>query len=54
MGQHFYNCNDRTAQDSACSTEPSLDDFLSGVSNDLQLELTMRYPLTDGAATDEP
>ena len=52
--QRYYDSIDRSTQDSAGSNDSSPDDFLSGVSNDLHLEFTLRYPLAIGAARDDP
>ncbi|MEN8166298.1 MAG: BamA/TamA family outer membrane protein [Pseudomonadota bacterium] len=52
--QRFYDSTDRTTIDSAGSNDSPADDFLSGTSNDLHLELSVRYPLPIGAARDNP
>ncbi len=52
--QRFYESTDHITIDSAGSNDSSPDDFLSGISNDLHLELTVRYPLPIGAAKDNP
>jgi len=52
--QRFYDSYDRSTTDSAGSNDSSKEDFVSGISNDLHLEFTLRYPLPIGAAKDNP
>ncbi len=52
--QRFYVSTDQTATGRAGSNDSSPDDFVSGISNDLHLELTARYVLPIGAARQNP
>ena len=52
--QRFYVSADRSTSDSAGSNDSAKDDYVSGISDDLHLEFTLRYPLPIGAAKDDP
>lgn len=52
--QRFYENGNGSRVDSAGSNDSSEDDYISGISDDVHLEFTMRYPLPIGAAKENP
>jgi hypothetical protein len=51
----FYSDLDRDpSQAKAGSNESDPDDFVTGISNDVQIELNLKYPLAIGSAVDDP
>ncbi len=52
--QRFYDSTHRLTSSTSGSNDSSPDDFVSGISNDLHIEISARYVLPIGAGKDHP